>query len=91
MTQKTLTASERVQRILAYAATALIAVSVLSIFAILIGTMAGASRAQAAGDGIWRFLEVLPYYALPIGFLLLIAVIAMVWSKRGRVARDAQK
>ncbi len=63
-----------------------IGLAVLSIFAILIATIA---QADLSG-GLWPVVRVLPLVGLPIGFLMLISLIVISAIRRGREAKDAR-
>ncbi len=89
MTQQTPPPASRLQRVLSYIVAALVVVSLVCIAAILIGSAAGAMPAQGAGQGVWPAVILLPLIALPIAFLLLIALLVITGRQRSRAAKAA--
>ena len=85
MTQQTPPPASRLQRILSYIIAALVIVSLLCIAAILIGTAAGQFAQQGSGQGLWPTVFLLPLVALPIAFVLIIALL-IVSARRNRAA-----
>ncbi len=77
--------NHRLERVLAYMVAAVILVSLASFVALIIGT--GASIDFTTG--IWPFVVVLPLVGLPIGFVLIIALLVVSAVRRGRAAKDA--
>lgn len=73
----------RFDRLLAYTALTLAAASILSFFAIIIGTAVGMSQA-AFGSGVWPFVAALPLFGLPLAFLMIIALLIISFVRRGR-------
>lgn len=90
MTQETPAPASRVQRILSYIIAALVIVSLVCIAAILIGTAVGGFAQQGSGEGLWPAVFVLPLIALPIAFVLIIALIIVVGRQRSRAAKTAK-
>ena len=76
----------RGERVLAYMVASSIGLAVLSIFAILIGSFAKLDLTL----GLWPVIRILPLIGLPIGFLMLIALIIISGLRRGREAKDAR-
>ena len=87
MTQQTPPPASRLQRVLSYIVAALVIVSLVCIAAILIGSAAGAMPAQGSGQGVWPAVILLPLIALPIAFLLLIALLIVTGRQRSKAAR----
>ncbi|MFG6491233.1 multidrug ABC transporter ATPase [Microbacterium sp. P03] len=73
----------RIDRILAFMSLGLLALSVLSFFAIMIGSSTGADMRT----GVWPVVGVLVYFAPIIAFLLLLAVLIMSFVRRARANR----
>ncbi len=66
-------------------AVSLIGVSLLCIAAVLIG----AGVRAPLREGVWPIVQVLPLLALPLGFLLLVALLITTAVRRRRSAPDA--
>jgi FtsH-binding integral membrane protein len=79
--------SSRIERILAYMVAALVGLSVLAFVAVLIGTASGVGANDGFSQGGWPIILVLPLIALPLGFLLLIALLVTSGVRRGHEAR----
>jgi magnesium-transporting ATPase (P-type) len=77
----------RLERILAFMVASAIGLSILSFLAVIIGTAAGV---RDFGAGIWPLAIFLPMIGLPIGLLLIIALIIVSGIRRGREAKDAR-
>ncbi|MFF2271308.1 multidrug ABC transporter ATPase [Agromyces sp. NPDC058136] len=77
----------RAERILAVMFAAIVGLSIVCFFAVMIGTVSGVSR-QEMGEGIWPVVTILPLFALPIAFLLLIVLLIMSSVRRSREARS---
>jgi hypothetical protein len=76
----------RLDRFLAYAALTLAALSILSFFAIIIGTATGMDQ-KSFGTGVWPFLAALPLFGLPIAFLMIIALLIITFVRKGRAGK----
>jgi TRAP-type C4-dicarboxylate transport system permease small subunit len=88
VTQQTPPPASRLQRILAYIIAALVILSLVCIAAILIGTATGQFAQQGSGAGLWPTVFLLPLVALPIAFVLIIALL-IVSARRNRAANRA--
>ncbi|PJJ61979.1 hypothetical protein [Compostimonas suwonensis] len=77
----------RAERALAYMAGSIVALSILCFIAILIGTSAGAGANDGFSKGLWPSVILLPYFGLPIGFLLLLALVIVSAVRRRRETR----
>ncbi|AAT89536.1 hypothetical protein ATY41_01320 [Leifsonia xyli subsp. xyli] len=86
MTQQTPPPFSRLQRILSYIAAALVAVSLLCIAAILIGSALGRMPQQGSGEGLWPAVFLFPLAAFPLAFVLIIAIIVAGALQRRRAA-----
>jgi uncharacterized membrane protein len=80
--------NNRVERVLAYMVAAVILVSLASFVALIIATGAGLGREDFA-SGIWPLVTITPLIGLPIGFVLIIALLVVSAVRRGRAAKDA--
>lgn len=78
----------QLERTLAFMVAAAIGLSILCFVAVIIGTAAGVTN---FGVGIWPIAIVLPSIGLPLGLLLMVAVIIISGIRRGREAKDARK
>jgi len=74
--------SRRAERILAYMLASALGLSIIAMLASIIG---GQSM-----DGVWPVIRVLPLIGLPIGVLLLLALLVVSSIRRGREAKDAR-
>ena len=75
----------RIERVLGSMIVAVLGFSVLIMVIVLI---AGASGVDFS-EGVWPFFAKVPQIGLPIGFLLLVALIVTVGVRRARASRDA--
>ncbi len=73
----------RVDRILAFTALTLAALSVISFFAIIIGSAAGMDQ-YAFGEGVWPLVAAIPLWGLPIAFAMIITLLVMSFVRKGR-------
>lgn len=73
----------RIDRILAFMSLGLLVLSIVSFFAIMIATAAGADM----GTGIWPLVGVLVYVAPIVAFALLLTVLIMSFVRRARANR----
>ena len=65
-----------------------IGLSIIAFLAVIIGTATGVTDFSG---GAWPVAIVLPAIGLPIGLVLMIALIIVSGLRRGREARDASK
>lgn len=75
----------RVDRFLAFTALGLAAASIICFFAIIIGTAVG-MRQEDFGAGVWPFVAAIPYWGLPVAFVMIIALLIMSFIRKGRAA-----
>lgn len=75
----------RVDRFLAFAALGIAAASVVCFFAIIIGTALGMDQG-AFGEGAWPFIAAIPYWGLPLAFLMIIVLLTMSFIRKGRAS-----
>jgi phosphate/sulfate permease len=81
----------RIERILAAIIGSTIGLSVLAFVAIIVGTWQGMGREEFA-EGIWPAITISPLIGLPIGFVLIIALLIVSTTRRrqsgGHVASE---
>ena len=75
----------RIDRILAFMSLGLLVLSILSFFAIIIGSSSGADMST----GIWPLVGVLVYIAPVIAFAMILAVLIMSFARRARANRGS--
>lgn len=71
----------RIDRILTFMALGLTALSIVCFFTILFARPLGVTDFSA---GIWPLVALIPYIALPVGFLLIVTVLIMSFARRAR-------
>ncbi|MBN8206813.1 multidrug ABC transporter ATPase [Microbacterium esteraromaticum] len=71
------------ERFLAYGALGLAAASIISFFAIIIGTSTGMDQ-ESFGSGVWPFVAALPLFGLPLAFVMIIALLTISFVRKGR-------
>lgn len=62
----------------------LVGASLVAILAIIVGTAFGAGNDDGFSRGVWPIVIVLPLPGLTLGLALLIALLVVSWSRRGR-------
>lgn len=75
----------RLDRILAFSALGIAAASVVCFFAIIIGTAVGMDQA-AFGEGLWPLIAAIPFWGLPLAFVMIIALLVMSFIRKSRAA-----
>jgi uncharacterized membrane protein len=80
----------RNERLLVFMALAIIIISIIAIFAVLIAGGVGLTKAQAQ-EGIWPTVTLLPLVGLPIGFILIFVLIITNMRRRSRESREAME
>jgi hypothetical protein len=75
----------RLDRILAFAALGIAAASVICFFAIIIGTAVGMDQ-SAFGEGLWPLVAAIPFWGLPLAFVMIITLLVMSFIRKGRAA-----
>ncbi|MFS0854636.1 multidrug ABC transporter ATPase [Microbacterium sp. 179-I 3D4 NHS] len=76
----------RLDRILAFTALGIAAASVICFFAIIIGTATGMDQ-ESFGEGLWPVVAAIPYWGLPLAFLMILALLIMSFVRKGRASR----
>jgi uncharacterized membrane protein YhdT len=64
-----------------------VGLSILAFLAVIIATALGVGDNDGFSHGIWPPIFILPLYGLPIGFVLIIALMISVGVRRSREAR----
>jgi len=77
----------RAERVLAFMFAAVVGLSILAFLAVLIGTAAGAGADNGFSEAPWPIIIMIPWFGLPIGFLLLIALLIVNWVRRSRESK----
>lgn len=77
----------RAERILAYMFVGVVGVSILSFLAVMLGTLAGVGANDGFSQGVWPAVLMLPWFGLPLAFLLLIALLIVNGARRTRESR----
>ncbi|WP_243073852.1 multidrug ABC transporter ATPase [Microbacterium sp. SS28] len=76
----------RIDRILAYMALGITVISIICFFAVILARPLGVDDFTT---GIWPMIVVLPLIALPIAFVLIIALLIMSFVRRARANKGA--
>jgi len=76
----------RLDRILAFTALTLAALSVICFFAIIIGSATGMNQ-DAFAEGAWPVIAAIPLWGLPAAFVMIIALLVMNFARKGRAAK----
>lgn len=87
MSNQTPVTDHRAERVLAYMVAATIGISILAFLAVMIGTLAGVGADDGFSQGVWPVILVLPLIGLPLGFILLIALLILNGVRRARESR----
>lgn len=88
MPEESFVMSNRVERALAYMVAGIVVLSLAAFVALIAGTGLGLERDDFA-QGMWPTITILPLIGLPIGFVLIIALLIVSAVRRGRAAKDA--
>jgi hypothetical protein len=79
---------ERRERIMAYGIVVAIGLSVASFLGIIVGTWSGMSAADF-GTGLWPLVAWTPYIGLPLGIILIVALVLSSARRRSVNARKS--
>ncbi len=71
-----------IEKILAYSSISTIVIAVVAYITTLIVAMVAGREALAGG--LWQVVTFIAYVGLPVGFVLLIALLVINFSRRGR-------
>ena len=74
----------RIDRVLAYMALGLTVLSIVCFFAVILARPLGVTDFS---EGLWPTIVVLPLIALPVAFLLIIALLILSFVRRSRANR----
>jgi ABC-type dipeptide/oligopeptide/nickel transport system permease component len=77
----------RAERVLAYMFIGVVGLSILAFIAVMVGTLAGVGANDGFSAGIWPIVIMLPWFGLPLAFLLLIALLIVNGMRRARSTR----
>jgi uncharacterized membrane protein len=88
MTANGSTTDNRLERVLAYIILGIVALSLICFVAIIVATATGMSREDFAA-GLWPMVSVIPLFGLPLGMILIVALLLVSIRRRGRAAKDA--
>lgn len=77
--------SNRSERVLAFMVAGVFAVSLLCMIIMIIAWL---TIKQIPGTGVWPLITVLPEIGLPIGMVLVLALLALNWSRKARANRN---
>jgi hypothetical protein len=80
----------RQQRLLLYVGGSVLGLGIISIIVLLIGEATIKTTAFQASS-FWSTVALLPALAIPLGFLIFIALIILTFVQRSRVAKDDGK
>jgi len=64
-----------------------VGLSILAFIAVIVATALGVGGNDGFSRGIWPPIFILPLYGLPLGFVLIIALMISVGMRRSREAR----
>lgn len=77
--------ANRAERILAFMMIAMVGVSIVSFFAVIVATFAGVDSAGFS-SGVWPAVILTPLFALPLAIALIIALVVVNARRRARNA-----
>jgi Zn-dependent protease with chaperone function len=78
-------AGNRAEPVLAFLVAAMIGFSILAFVTIVVATLSGVSD---FGAGVWPFIAAFPLIGLPLGLILIIALLIINAVRRGRESKD---
>jgi hypothetical protein len=79
--------TNRIESILAVMIVTVIGASLLAFVALLIGTATGAGNDDGFSEGLWPTVILMPLVGLPIGFVLVLALLIINMVRRSRGAK----
>ena len=80
----------RAEKILASMVVGIVGVSIIAFFAVIFGTFAGMEREDFA-VGLWPFATMMPLIGLPVGFVMIIALLVVSTRRRRRGGSGANE
>jgi hypothetical protein len=78
----------RNERVIAYMIVGIVGLSIVAFFAMIIGTFVGMTAPDFA-QGVWPVIAYAPLVGLPLGIVLIIALLILGIRRRGREAARA--
>lgn len=81
--------TSRLERILAAMVVGIVGLSIIAFFAVIFGTFAGLQR-EDFGEGLWPVATMLPLIGLPLGFVLVMALLVVSTRRRRQGGTGAQ-
>ncbi len=88
VTDQTSSGVTRFERVLAVMLVAIVFLSILSFVAIIVGTATGLERGDFQ-NGLWPVISFLPLIGLPIAFLMVLTLLIVGFTRRGRENRSS--
>ncbi|GAB3124851.1 multidrug ABC transporter ATPase [Glaciibacter psychrotolerans] len=82
---------QRIDRVLAYLVAGLVGLSVIAFFAVIAATAVGAGANDGFSHGIWPFVISFPLFGLPLGFVMIIALLVMSTVRRSRATKQGRQ
>lgn len=76
---------------MAYIVAGVVGLSIIAFFAVIAATATGVGANDGFSSGIWPIVITLPLFGLPIGFLLIIALLVISTVRRSREARQSRQ
>lgn len=83
--------ANRIERILAIAVVVLIVASLGCFIAMIVGTSLGIGDNDGFSHGIWPTVILVPYYGLPLAFILIVALLVSNGVRRSRAAKRGER
>lgn len=83
--------ANRIERILAIAVVVVIVASLGCFIAMIVGTSLGVGDNDGFSHGIWPTIILVPYYGLPLAFVLIVALLASNGVRRSRAAKRGER
>ena len=81
----------RSEQAMAFMIVAIVALSLISFVAVIIGTAVGAGNNDGFSHGLWPAVLVLPLIGLPLAFLLIVALLVSNAVRRSRATKSGMR
>ncbi|MBX3104720.1 MAG: multidrug ABC transporter ATPase [Microbacteriaceae bacterium] len=81
----------RLEKILSVSILAIVAVTIICFFSVIIATATGAAKSGDFNRGIWPAVFTLQYWGLPVAFLLLVLLLVTNSVRRSKAAKSARR
>lgn len=78
---------DRIERIFATIVASVIGLSLLCFIILLIGGLMGLD----VSGGVWPVIAWIPYFGLPVGFILIVVLLVIGVRRRGKAAKVGQR